>query len=60
MKKQLLGLLLISLSLMLLSCTADSPPSPVTGWVIGQTSDEVVGPNPLREEFAEIAQKLVR
>ncbi len=40
MKKQFLGLLLISLSLMLLSCAADSPPSPVTGWVIGETNDE--------------------
>lgn len=40
MNKQLLSLLLLSISMMLLSCADNSPPEPVTGWVIGQASDQ--------------------
>jgi len=45
MKKQILSLLLISLSLAFLSCAKDAPPpAPITGWVIGQVSDAAYVP----------------
>jgi len=45
MKKQILSLLLISLSLVLLSCAKDALPSAlVTGWVIGWTDDAAYVP----------------
>jgi hypothetical protein len=47
MKKRILSFLLSGISLMLLSCADDSSnnaPAPVTGWAIGQTSNQALDP----------------